>query len=171
MEARFAELKRVLSTSRYILVEMRGSLVVMRPYTEFLGKSVAAAILAISSLSACGAKVEPVKPSVEQQASFDRLYKRCGPAEATTPSKKLKHLARLRKSDIYFTCDDMKQLCETDYASERCQGMITVASIEVAVHKACRTGNKPSACSKVGACNKNGFESPECASAIKPYNR
>ncbi len=143
----------------------------MRLNTEFLGKSVAAAVLAISSLSACGSKVEPVKPSVEQQASLDRLYKRCGPAEATTPAKKLKNLARLRKPDIYFTCDDMKQLCETDYANERCQGMITVASIEAAFHKACRTGNKPSACNKVDACNANGFESPECLSAIKPYNR
>ncbi len=143
----------------------------MRLYIKFLSKAVAVSFLITLFLSACQPKVELVKPTAEQQEALDQLYNRCAPAASTTPSKKLKNLAKHRKPDLYFTCDEMKQLCESDYANDRCQGMITVASIENAFHKACRSSHKPSACRKLTVCNAKGFESPECLSAIKPYNR
>jgi len=125
------------------------------------------------SLSACQPKAEPVKPSAEQFASLNRLHKTC---IAASPGKKgdMDHLARLRKKQSRFTCDEMKSLCESDYAHELCQGMIIVASVETAHQKACRSsakGSVSSACRKLSACNVKGFESPECLSAVKPYNR
>ena len=83
----------------------------------------------------------------------------------------MKNLVKHRKPDLFFTCDEMKKLCESDFANERCQSMMTVASIENAFHKVCRASNKPSACNKVDVCNETGFESPECKSAVESYNR
>ena len=140
-------------------------------FAKFLGKVVVGSFFVILFLSACQPKAELVKPTAEQQEALDLLYNRCTPAASTTPSKKLKNLAKYRKPDLHFTCDEMKQLCENDYANDRCQGMITVASIENAFHKACRSSHKPSVCRKLSVCNVKGFESPECLSAIKPYNR
>jgi len=143
----------------------------MRLISKFVGKAIAACILLSGTLSACQPKVEPVKPNAEQQALLTRLYKNCKSAVTTTPSGKLKNLAKYRKSDVYFTCEEMKQLCENDYVNDQCQAMITVASIENAFHKACRTRQQSSACRKVDVCNIKGFESPECLSAVKPFNR
>ena len=143
----------------------------MQSFTKLLGEVAAASFLISSTLSACKPKLEPVKPSVEQQASLNKLYKKCIPAAATTPSRKLKNLARHRKPEVFFTCAEMKQLCENDYTNDRCQSMMVVASIENAVHKVCRANHQSSACRKLDACNIKGFESPECLSAIKPYNR
>lgn len=143
----------------------------MHSYIKFWGTVVVASFLISSTLAGCQAKVEPVKPNAEQQASLNRLYQTCKSAVTTAPSGKLKNLARHRKSDIYFTCDDMKHLCENDYVNDRCQGMIIVASIEYAFHRVCRSNNQPSACRKLTVCNVKGFESLECLSAIKPYNR
>ena len=142
----------------------------MSLYTKFITQAAIAGIFIISVLSACQPNEKPVKPNAEEQDSLSQLYKRCGPAASSTPSKKLKNLTRLRKPDLYFTCDDMKQVCETNYASDRCQGMMIVASIENAFHKACRSRSNSSSCRKLSACNIKGFESPECLSAIKPYN-
>ena len=137
--------------------------------TRIWGGVIAASVLI--SMSACQPKVEPVKPSAEQQAALNRLHKKCKAAVKTTPSGKLTNLVRHRTPEIDFTCEDMKQLCETDYANDRCQSMMVVASIENAFHKACRTKSQPSACRKLTICNVQGFESPECSSAVQPYNR
>jgi len=143
----------------------------MRLISKFVGKAIAACILLSGTLSACQPKVEPVKPNAEQQALLTRLYKNCKSAVTTTPSGKLKNLAKYRKSEVYFTCEDMKQLCENDYVNNQCQAMITVASIENAFHQACRSRSQPSACRKLTVCNAKGFESSECLSAVKPFNR
>ena len=126
-----------------------------------------------TSLSACQPKAAPVTPDAEQQAQLNRLHKRCI-AAAAIQGDRLKNLARLRKKQFYFTCDEMKQICETDYANQMCDGMMTVASIENAYQQACRksqSASRSAACSKLDPCNRNGFESPECTSAIIPYNR
>ena len=136
-----------------------------------LSQAVIAGFLISSTLSACQQKVDPVKPNAEQQASLNKLYKRCGAAATTTPSGKMRNLVRHRKPNLEFTCDEMKQLCDNDYANDRCQGMMTVASIENAFHSVCRKSQQRAACSKLTTCNVNGFESSECASAITPYNR
>jgi len=143
----------------------------MGSHIKFLGEAVIASILMSSLLSACQPKIEPVAPTAEEQASLNRLYKKCIPATTTTPSGKFKNLAKHRKPNVFFTCDDMKQLCESDYANERCQSMIIVTSIENAYHSVCRKTHQRSACQKLQVCNVKGFESPECLTAIKPYNR
>ena len=156
--------------SRYQVSKI-GTLDIMRSFTKFWGEAVVASFLISSTLAGCQAKVEPVKPDAEQQASLNRLYQSCKSAVTTLPSGKLKNLVRHRKKELFFTCDDMKQLCENDYANDRCHGMIIVASIENAFHRVCRSSNQPSACRKLTICNAKGFESAECLSAIKPYNR
>lgn len=144
----------------------------MRPISNFVGKVIAVSVLMSGTISACQPKVEPVKPNAEQQASLTRLHKKCKSATTTTPSGKLKNLVKYRKPDLFFTCEDMKQFCENDYVNDRCQAMITVAAIENAFHKACRSSRQnSSSCRKLTVCNVKGFETPECLSAIKPYNR
>ncbi len=143
----------------------------MPSFAKVLRQAAIAGLLVSTTLSACTPKAVPVKPNAEQLTSLNRLYKNCIPAAAKTGTNTLKNLARHRKPELYFTCDEMKQLCEKDYGHDRCQGMMIVASIENAVHKACRTRSTSPACRKLDACNIKGFESPECLSAIKPYNR
>ena len=127
-----------------------------------------------TSLSACQPKAAPVTPDAEQQAQLNRLHKRCI-AAAAIQGDRLKNLARLRKKQFYFTCDEMKQICEQDYANEMCKGMMTVVSVENAFEKACRKNERASsspACSKLTKpCNVEGFESPECSNVIARYNR
>ena len=140
-------------------------------------KSISAVIipgLLAISLSACGPKHVPVKPDAQQHASLTRLHKNC---IAASPGKSgtLRNLARLRKKQATFTCDEMKQICEQDYANEMCKGMMTVASVENAFEKACRKNERASsspACSKLTKpCNVEGFESQECSNVIARYNR
>ena len=144
----------------------------MRSLTTLLSSGLLALAISIS-LSACQPKATPVTPDANQQAKLDRLHKRCI-AAAEGQGGRLKNLARLRKKQSHFTCDEMKQICETDYTSQMCAGTMTVASIENAYQQACRksqSASRSSACAKLDPCNRIGFESPECASAIIPYNR
>jgi len=131
------------------------------------------AVILTAPLSACQVKPDPVKPTAEQHAALKRLHKNC---IAASPGKegRMLNLARLRKKQSIFTCDEMQQLCESDYASEMCKGMMTVAAVENAHQKACRTSRKAaasSACRKLSVCNVKGFEAPECTSVIARFNR
>lgn len=92
---------------------------VTRSFTKLLGEAAVASFLISSTLSACQPKLEPVKPNGEQQASLNKLHKKCILAAATTPSKKLTNLVRHRKPELFFTCDEMKQLCENDCESSK----------------------------------------------------
>lgn len=143
----------------------------MQPFIKVLSKAVFVSFLISSTLWACQPKPEPLKPNAKEQASLDKLYNRCTRAAASTPSRKLKNLVRHRKPEVFFTCDDMRQLCEDDYTNDRCQSMMVVASIEHAFHRVCRTNYQASACGKLDACNIRGFETPECSIAIEPYNQ
>ena len=146
---------------------------IMKSVATSFSTVVFSSLMAIS-LSACGPKHEPVKPDAQQQASLTRLHKNC---IAASPGKKgeMRNLARLRKKQAIFSCDEMKQICEQDYANDMCKGMMTVASVENAVEKACRKNERASrspACSKLTRpCNVKGFESPECTSVIARYNK
>ncbi len=134
-------------------------------------KSLLKASLLIYLLAAASCSGE--KPTARQKAFLSRLHQNC----LLTDSGKrgnLKNLAVLRAKKMYFSCDEMKEECEDDYTSEMCKGMRTIASIENAFQKACRDNGEISArsaaCNKVFICNKKAFTSPECASAIAPYN-
>jgi len=108
----------------------------MSSFLENFGHTAMAIALPIS-LTACQPKVEPIKPTAEQQAQLNRLHKNC---IAASPGKqgKMMNLARLRKKQQTFTCDEMKLNCETDFASEMCQGPMIVAKVEWAHQKVCR---------------------------------
>jgi len=118
---------------------------------------------AVVAVSACQPKVEPVKPTADQQASLERLHKNC---IAASPGQQglLINMPRHRKSSMQFNCDDMKFTCETDYASDLCKGQMTVSKIESAFHQVCRTSRKAASSS---ACNKLS----DCTAAVEPYNR
>jgi len=139
---------------------------------QSLPKYLGVAALAFA-LSACQPpKPEPVKPTALQQTLLEKLHKRCFPASRGQQGS-MTNMPRHRKQSLQFTCDEMKLTCENDYASDLCKGMMVVASVENAHQRACRTSVKASrsaACSKLGPCNRNGFESPECAAAIAKYN-
>ena len=140
--------------------------------------SVALLVFSVSSpLTACSPKAEPVTPNAQQQASLERLHKNCIlPASLNRREPgTLRNMPDMRKRKFYYTCDEMKQLCESDYASEMCKSMMLVASVENAMQKTCRK-LKPrttsAKCNEVShSCNGKGFDSPECRSAIAPYNR
>jgi len=75
------------------------------------------------------------------------------------------NLPELRKQKKYFTCDEMKVLCETDYASEMCRGMRISASVENAFQKTCRkskAARSSKACEEVRVCNGLTADTPEC---------
>ena len=140
--------------------------------------SVVIMAFAVSSLSACQPKGPPPVPATaEQQASLERLRKNCILPASLNGRKpgSLRNMPDMRDTKFYYTCDEMKQLCESDYESEMCKSMMLVASVENAMQKTCRAlppRRTSPECTKVGrGCNGKGFASPECQSAIAPYNR
>jgi len=144
----------------------------MPSISKFLSTAALAFILPIN-LTACQPKVEPIKPTAEQQASLNRLHKNCIAASRGKQGKMM-NLARLRKKQQTFTCDELKLNCETDYASEMCQGPMIIAKVEWAHEKLCRKSRQAASsqpCRKLMPCNAKGFESPECADVIAWHNR
>ena len=144
----------------------------MQSFRKILGAATLALVIG-GALSACQPKAELVKPTADQQASLERLRVNC---IAASPGKegKMRNLAELRNRQQTFTCDEMKALCETDYAGKMCQGMMTVAAVENAHQKACRksaAASRSSACQKLAPCNGKGFTSPECTAVIARFNR
>lgn len=137
-------------------------------------RTAAISIMLTASLTACQPNVELVPATAEQRASLERLRKNCITA---SPGKegKMYNLGELRHKQRIFTCDEMKELCVSDYEGEMCKGMMTVASVENAVEKACRSrgqASRSATCTKItSACNGKGFTSPECSSAIAQFNR
>ena len=140
--------------------------------------SLASLALAVSlPLSACNSKAAPVTPNAQEQASLERLHKNCllpASLNGRNPGS-LTNMPAMRKRKFDFTCDEMKDICESDYASEMCKSMMLVASVENAMQKTCRIlqpRQTSPQCTKVGqSCNGKGFESPECSGAIAPYNK
>lgn len=145
-------------------------------FTKYFGVAVLAVVLS-SPLSACNPKAKPVLPNAQEQASLERLHKNCIlPASLNRRQPgSLRNMPDMRKRKFYYTCDEMKQLCETDYESEMCKSMMLVASVENAMQKTCRTlkaRRTSPECTKVqSSCNGKGFASTECRSAISRYNK
>ena len=149
----------------------------MQTFTKNLSTAIAAFTLSIS-LTACGPKTKPVKPTAEQQTSLEQLHKSCLVTSAhghVRVKGSLPHLAKLRKRQHYFSCGEITELCGIDYENEMCKSMIIVASVENAFEKACRkskAASRSAACTRVSrACNVKGFDSPECISAVARYNK
>ena len=148
----------------------------MKQLTQKFGFGILAFALA-SPLTGCNLKAAPVLPTAEEQASLERLHKNCFlPASLNRREPgTLRNMPEMRKRKFYYTCDEMKQTCESDYASDMCKSMMLVASVENAMQNTCRSDpprtTSPS-CKKVtNGCNGKGFASPECANAIAPYNK
>lgn len=140
------------------------------PFKQHLSIAVSAAILSLS-LTAC--QSEPVQtPNPEQHAALTKLHQRCN-AASFDKNGHLKHLAEHRKKlGLMFTCGELKQACEENYIGKACISMRTVTAVQNAYEKTCRSSSPTSsACRKVSSCNKNGFTSEECQTAITPYNR
>lgn len=149
----------------------------MYKFSKYFGVAFLAFTLS-SPLTACSLKTPPPVPATaEQRASLERLHENCIlPASLNRREPgSLRNMPDMRKRKFYYTCDEMKQLCESDYESEMCKSMMLVASVENAMQKTCRAlppRRTSSECTKVSrGCNGKGFASPECQSAIAPYNR
>ena len=148
----------------------------MHKYKKCFG--VASLAFALTSpLTACNLKAKPVTPNTEQQASLERLHKNCilpASLNGRQPGS-LRNMPDMRKRKFYYTCDEMKQLCETDYESEMCKSMMLVASVENAMQKTCRKlkarRTSPECTEVQSSCNGKGFASTECRSAISRYNK
>lgn len=139
-----------------------------------LKKHMGAALLAtLLSLSLTACQSEPVQiPTPEQQTALDKLHKRCN-AGSLDKNGHLKHLAEQRKrNQLMFTCDELKQTCEENYASKICMSMRTVTAVQHAHERACRSGNPVSStCKALAPCNAEGFTSENCQTAIARHNR
>jgi len=122
-------------------------------------------------LSACQPNVEAVPPTPEQSAELTRFHKNCE-IVAQRQSGALPTLAAHRRTKPHFTCSEMVQTCQANFADEMCRGMMIVVAVENAYEKACRTSRKAtfsSACKQLDPCNLKGFDTPECADVIARY--